>query len=320
MIDVHAHLFFDDLLGRAGACGPTVTSRPGGHELVTGSHRWAMGASSSLETSPQRRLDELALAGIDRQVLSLSPLWFFHHSPADIAVDFIRRANDLMADFCEADRTRLFGLAALPVQDVGAAIAELERSTAERGLAGAYIGTDARQGLDDPDLDDLYAACVELNVTLVLHSTVAGVDGPPGDQRLERWLGQVTIGYPIEETLAVQAVLLGGVLTRHPGLDILLPHGGGAFPFLHGRLRSWVEASPAAPVSVTEFDEAVGRLWFDTHVHSHDSLTLLRAVVEPDRLVFGSNFGGWDSGPINEVAEMSESLNKNDTRLFRLDD
>ena len=319
MIDVHAHVIFDGLLGGAGELGPRIEATPAGNELVTGSYRWPLGERTSGEVPAADRVEALDRAGIDVQVLSLSPLWFFHHISPSLAVPFTTKANDLTAAYCAKAPDRLLGVAALPAQDVPAAVRELSRSVRELGLVGAYMGTDARERLDDPDLDPLYAACVELDVPLVLHSTILGIDGPSGDPRLERWLGQVTIGYPYEETLAVQALVFGGVLDRHPDLDILLPHGGGALPFLHGRLRSFA-ATANSPISVEQFDATVARLWFDSHVHSDSALDLLRRVASPERIVFGSNFSGWDEGSVDEVASFTEEAIDSATRLFRLDE
>jgi aminocarboxymuconate-semialdehyde decarboxylase len=319
MIDLHSHLFFDELLGQAGAAGPRIEACAGGHELVTGAYRWPLKDPGILVTTPTARLEALDAAKIDQQVLSLSPLWFFHNSPVEIAAPFLRQANELLAGFCSADPNRLLGMAALPAQDTGAAVAELEYAVRELGLVGAYFGSDARTGLDDPELDELYAACAELDVPLFVHSTVSGTDGPVRDPRLVRWLGQVTLGYPFEETIAAQSLVLGGVLTRHRSLDVLLPHGGGTFPMLHGRVRAWVESSPAAPVDLDEFDASVARLWFDTHVHSHHSLALLRKIASADRLVFGSNFGGWDTGHVEEVVDLQAQLTDNAARLLRRD-
>ncbi len=157
----------------------------------------------------------------------------------------------------------------------------------------------------------------ELDVPLFVHSVVAGVDGPPGDARLRRWLRDVTLGYPFEETVAVSTLVLGGVLDRHPHLDICLSHGGGAMPFLLGRIRDWV-ATGAAPVDVEQFDRDYARLWFDTHLHSTRSAALLAEVANPDRLVFGTNFGGWDSAGTHEVDRLPIDLSGNARRLLRL--
>jgi aminocarboxymuconate-semialdehyde decarboxylase len=318
MIDVHAHLLFDDLLGQAGTLGPRLErDRDGNATLVTGGYRFGIGPARTLDRDPAQRLAALDAAGIDLQVVSGSPMWFFAHLDTALAVPFARRYNDLLAGWVAHAPRRLKALAVLPVPDVAAAVAELERAVVELGFLGACIGTDARGDLDDAALDELYAACERLDVPLFVHAAVPGLVGPSGDPRLRRWLRDITVGYPFEETVAITSLLLGRVLQRHPRLDVCVTHGGGAMPFLLGRVRAWV-ATPASPIPVDEYDRNYARLWFDTHVHSAWSLRLLGETANPDHLVFGSNFGGWDSADAHEVPDVPVDLTANARRLLRL--
>lgn len=318
LIDVHAHLLFDELLGQAGHVGPHLEHDASGNAtLVTGGYSFGIGKAPTTNRDAAQRLDALDAAGIAVQVVSGSPLWYFPHLDADVVRPFARRYNDLMAGWTQKAPDRLKALAVLPVQDVPAAVAELERAVGELGFLGACIGTDARPELDAPELDELYSACEELDVPLFFHSVVAGVDGPPGDPRLRRWLRDVTLGYPFEETIAVTSLVLGGVLDRHPRLDICLSHGGGAMPFLLGRVRDWV-ATGTTSIDVETFDRDYARLWFDTHLHSTRSAQLLTQVANSDRLVFGTNFGGWDSASAHDAADLPVDLSANSRRLLRL--
>lgn len=316
LIDVHAHLLFDELLGLAGRAGPRLEhDATGVATLVTGNYRFAIGRTTSVNRDPEQRINELDAAGIDVQVVSGSPLWYFPHLDVAVTQPFAVTYNDLLARWCQAEPRRLKALAMLPVQDIAAAVSELRRAVMELGFVGASIGTDARTDLDNPELDPLYSACEDLDVPLFIHSTVAGLDGPPGDLRLRRWLRDVTLGYPFEETIAVTSLVLGGVLERHPQLDICLSHGGGAMPFLLGRVRAWV-ATGAAPLDVEAFDRSYARLWFDTHVHSEQSTGLLTDVADPNHLVFGTNMGGWDSAGGHDDVPPDHALNAR--RLLRL--
>ena len=68
------------------------------------------------------------------------------------------------------------------------------------------------------------------------------------------------------------------------------------------------------------FDALLGRLWFDVHVHDEGSLQLLADVMGTDHLVFGTNFGGWDSAAGHPIAGgMAPTLDANARRLLRLD-
>ena len=42
-------------------------------------------------------------------------------------------------------------------------------------------------------------------------------------------------------------------------------------------------------------------------------------VLGTDRLVYGTNFGGWDRGTGPDVADLAPILNANAARLLRLD-
>jgi aminocarboxymuconate-semialdehyde decarboxylase len=64
------------------------------------------------------------------------------------------------------------------------------------------------------------------------------------------------------------------------------------------------------------FEALLHRLWFDIHVHDDDSVALLKRKVNPDRLVFGTNFAGWDQQPGN-IREQAAPYASNARRLLR---
>ena len=179
IIDVHAHVVFDALLGKAGRYGPEV----GRDEHDTPYFRvgdYAMKPLSydgTVFTDLSLRLRELDRLQIDLQVLSPNPLTFLHGIEAPIAADFCRQHNTLMAAVVAEAPDRLVGLAALPMQDVPAACDALEHAVGELGLKGAMIGTDFRQGFSCRSLDPLYQKFVDLDVPLFVHaSSTNGVD------------------------------------------------------------------------------------------------------------------------------------------------
>ena len=45
------------------------------------------------------------------------------------------------------------------------------------------------------------------------------------------------VGNPFETTIAAAEMTMAGVLERHPGLRVILAHGGGPPSALQGRLR-----------------------------------------------------------------------------------
>ena len=320
VIDVHAHVVFEALNDTAGNYGPQAgvdqTGAPffriGGYTMKPISYQ------GTVFTDLDIRMSQLDRLGIDIQVLSPNPLTFFHGIEPAIAVDFCQRHNHLMARTVAEIPDRLIGLAALPMQDIAAACDELERAVGTLGLKGAMIGTDIPQGFACHSLDDIYQKLTELNVPLFVHaSSTDGVSGLK-DDRLSLHNLSLSLGYAQEETLAVAQLLLGGVLDRHPTLDVCVSHGGGTAAFLAEKIDQLAQVDPTASEGVKQngFGHELQKLWFDTHVKGEVAATALRHYAHADKLVLGTNLGGFDT-PEALTAD-AERLSLNARRLLRL--
>jgi aminocarboxymuconate-semialdehyde decarboxylase len=256
--------------------------------------------------------------GIELQILSPNPLTYFHHIEADVAVNFCRWHNDALAEVVAGHPGRFRGFAQLPMQDVGAATAELRRAVDDLGLVGAYVGTDFGTTLDDERLDELWGMAVELDVPVFVHPAPSGIDGPARDPRIRRFDLDLSLGFLYEETLAIACLVYGGTLERHPALDVCVSHGGGAAAFMLGRLQHQGRSRPWARAAPVDFAAGLRRLWFDNHVHDTAALALLEQQVGRERLVVGTNLAGWD-GPTepHEIAYVP-AYDDNARRLLRL--
>ncbi len=323
VIDVHAHVVLRETMGSAGAHGPELGTGPDGTPRFRVADYVLDGVR--YEGSPfmdvDLRLARMDAAGIDVQLLSPNPLTYFHHVEAAAALAFCRINNDGVAAIRRAHPDRLGGFAALPMQDIGAAREELARGVEELGLAGGYIGTDTGRPLHDPEMDVFYEACVALDVPLFLHPAPAGIDGPPGDPNLRHFDLDVVIGFAAQEAIATASLIYGGVLDRHPSLDICISHGGGSTAFLVGRMAQAARRRPWAPEYLRAegaFEERLRRFWFDTHLNAPCSLGLLKTLVDEDHLVYGTNFVGWDAPDAAGGALPDAKLADNARRLLRV--
>lgn len=321
MIDVHAHTVLEGALGCAGAYGPELGIGPegrprfrvGGYVLDGVDYRGTAFMDADVRLALNDRL------GIDLQVLSPNPLTYFHHIEADVAAGFARWHNDALAAVVAGHPDRFRGFAQLPMQDVDASVAELRRAVGDLGLLGAYVGTDFGIDLDDERLDPLWATAVELDVPIFVHPAPAGIDGPLRDPRIRRFDLDLSLGFLYEETLAAACLIYGGVLDRHPDLDVCLSHGGGACAFMLGRLQHQGRSRPWSRAAPVDFAAGLRRLWFDNHVHDDESLGLLTARVGRDRLVVGTNLAGWDAPTEPGQIPFHPDYDANARRLLRLD-
>jgi len=320
-IDVHAHAVFEETLGAAGSHGPELSVAPDGRPLfrVGGYTLHGVRYRGSAFMDVDLRIAGMARAGIDFQVLSPNPLTYFHFIAAPAAIDFCRRHNDVLAALVARHPSQLAGLAALPMQSPAAAADELTRAVEELGLWGGYTGTEFGIRLDAPQLDTFYKRVVALDVPLFLHPAPAGIDGPSAFPPTDRFDLDLLVGFAAQETIAAGTLILGGVLDRHPDLDICISHGGGTIAFLAGRFSQAAHKRPWSKGALREpgaFEARLQRLWFDNHVHDARSLELLERVVGRERLVLGTNFAGWDQPSDGEALAAPAWLADNARRLF----
>ncbi|MGI9577503.1 MAG: amidohydrolase family protein [Microthrixaceae bacterium] len=325
MIDLHAHVVLEGVLGRAGAHGPELTDDPqcptfrvGGYTLEGVRYRNSAFMDVSL------RLEQMEALGIDWQLLSPNPLTYLHHVEVPVAAEFARWHNDEMAALVAQHPERLGGAAQLPMQDPAAAASELRRAVQELGLLAAYIGTDIGHEevltLDDHRMDEFWATAGELGVPVFLHPAPPGIDAPLGDPRLRRFDADLWLAFAFEETLALATLVFGGVLDRHGSLDVCLSHGGGALVALIGKLRAlagrpWV---PEELRSVGAIEERLRRLHYDAHVSDRGVRSALEGIVGVDRLVGGTNFAGWDQPAELPEQALCEQMDANARGLLRL--
>ena len=318
-IDVHAHAVLEQTMGTAGGYGPELGHeaaprfRVGDYELHGVRYR------GSPFMDPELRISAMDAAGIDYQVLSPNPLTYFHFIEPELARKFCRIHNDSLASIVAKHPTRLGACAAVPMQDIGFAIEEMQRTVTELGMFGAYIGTDFGTPLNDTSLDPFFEAVCRLDVPLFIHPAPAGIDGPAGDANLRQFDLDIIVGFAAQETISVCTLIYGGVLTKHPTLDICMSHGGGATGYLFGRMAMAARKRPWASEELRKdgaFETLLHRLWFDIHVHDDASVDLLTSKVNTGKLVFGSNFAGWDQH-VGNVRSLAERYTDNAKRLLR---
>jgi aminocarboxymuconate-semialdehyde decarboxylase len=100
------------------------------------------------------------------------------------------------------------------------------------------------------------------------------------------------LGNPYDTAIAVCKLIFGGVLDRHPKLDVSLPHGGGALPILIGRVDQGYRVRPEikkmnVPRPPSEY---LRRFTYDTVVHSKPVMEFIVKEVGADRIMIGSDF------------------------------
>jgi aminocarboxymuconate-semialdehyde decarboxylase len=130
---------------------------------------------------------------------------------------------------------------------------------------------------------------------------------PPGVAEMAMTEFQLTasIGFTFDTSLAVSRMIFDGFLDRYPQLKIIAGHGGGALPFLIGRLDQCFDHIPACRVKISERPSLYARrIWADSVVFTGDALAMAVRVFGSDRVLYGSDYPHTIGDPIGCLARV----------------
>jgi uncharacterized protein len=279
---------------------------------------------------PQARLADMDVEGIDVAVLFGTYIGLTLPNLADpgLAVAVARAYNDWLAEFCAAAPDRLKAVALAPLQDVPAAIAELERA-AKLGHVTAMLPTNLHgKNLDHPDFYPFYDAAQRLGVPLSVHAGVGhnGVPGHYGTQnagteRFDRFFFTHLVAFPFEQMIATACIVCGGVLDRFPSLRIgFFEAGVGWLPYWLQRMDEHYERlSPQVPLLTRPPSEHVrGERFFVSCDADEEMLPDVVARVGEDRILYASDYAHWDSNFPNSVRYIADNAALSDTAKAKI--
>ena len=231
------------------------------------------------------RLEAMDAQGVHVHALSLSQPMVYWAGRA-LGERLAATYNEELAAAHAHAPGRLVGLAALPMHEPDLAVREVDRAAQLPGIRGFYIATRVNeQELSDPAFFAVFERIEALGLPVFLHPVFV-----IGHERLEKYYLTNLLGNPFESAIAAAHLIFGGVLDRFPKLDIVLPHAGGAFPWLVGRLNRGWEKRPELKHIRQPPLQYLRRFYYDTVGYSNDVLDYLVRVVGADRVLMGSDY------------------------------
>lgn len=321
-VDCQSHVFpaaYAELLLRNSTHVRTVR-QDGGYLVAYGTHQQFHLRLDPYD--PARKLRDMDAAGIDVSLLSVNIPGPELLAP-ELGVQGARLCNDYLAELAARHPDRFAGLATLPLQDMGAAMAEYDRAIHGLGLRGIFLFSHvAGRPLDAPEFAPLYAAAARDRVPLVLHPTVPTWAGCIADYAMIPMLGLM-----VDTSIAMLRLILSGTLERHPDLLLVHPHCGGVLPYLMGRVEEQTEVKGRGREHIRRPPgEYYREVYLDLVSPSALAMEFAYRSSRPDRLLFGSDHP-WVSIPailehfhrlaIPE-ADRALILGGNACRLFRI--
>jgi aminocarboxymuconate-semialdehyde decarboxylase len=308
IIDTHAHFTPQTML----AALQNKTGRFPNVELLHQDDSYQLvfaGLSPTRPLSPKLRETEQRLAWMDEQRIDRQIVggWldsFGYELPGEEGEAWSRFLNEFQMRGTDS-LDRLIPLASVPLQSGKRAARVLEEAL-NAGFKGAMIGTQPRGNagnLDDPDLDAFWEAADGLGATIYLHPMFGC-----GDPRLLDYEMINAVGRGTDTTTAVARLLFAGHFLKYPNMNFILSHGGGAIPYMLGRLARNFEIHPgkyADPVAGFQ------KLYFDSVLFAPNALNYLCSCCGPDRIMLGSDYpfpiGDGEPLQVVEAADLDEA-------------
>jgi aminocarboxymuconate-semialdehyde decarboxylase len=287
--DVHAHVIVPEITREAGGdpWRPRVFRDDAGAQVVELGEKQIRAAIAEF-VDIDGILAAQNEAGVNRVLLCpWVPLLYYDADP-DEGLERARIQNNALARLVDGHPERVAALGALPLQDPELAAEEL-RALMERGpLRGVEVAASVRGAfLGDDRFEPFWDAAEATGALVFIHPTTRGFDSP-AFQDYYLWN---TVANPLETATTAAHMVVAGVMERHPGLRVLLAHGGGALPAVRGRMRHAHGFQPQARARLRESpDDSIRRFYFDSLTHDDALLRGLIEYVGPERVLLGSDY------------------------------
>jgi predicted TIM-barrel fold metal-dependent hydrolase len=162
------------------------------------------------------------------------------HSP-----EFARVANDAMAAIRDRwpDKFPAF-VAALPMNNVAAALAEMDRAIDALGARGVQLGTNVNgRALDDPEFLPVFERVTKHHdLPIWMHPVRPAAFSDYGAEAKSRFEIFQVLGWPYETSVAMSRIVFSGLYDKLPEMRIITHHCGGMLPYFAGRAETmWAQ-------------------------------------------------------------------------------
>jgi len=283
----------------------------------------AQGGTNPLNFDLDKRRKWMDEHGVQMHVLSLSGGMPWQWAPPDVAASLAQIVNDAAIEAHTAFPDRFMGAVEMPIRDPQLSMKELNRVAGKPGMRAVHLpnSIEGKDYLFEPAYEPLLARCEELGYPLLFHPLDGEVNyysrARLGDEQSVKANLVNTLGFPFDHATTAAKFITSGTLDRHPKLEVVLPHAGGVFPYIAGRMdHGFAEQGdfklphPFAPY--------IRRFHYDTLAYYPETLRFLINKVGSDRVVIGTdNYAIMDVEYPNALVEQLKLPAADHDRILR---
>jgi predicted TIM-barrel fold metal-dependent hydrolase len=231
-IDVHAHWAPEGYLKAKADLGRPDNQSPVNYDM-------------------DRRVKWMDEHGVQTQVLTLGGFMPWQWVTPEQGARIARICNDAAVQAHTAFPQRFLAGIEVPAGDAAGSLTELNRMAGKPGMVAVHLPNSlaGREYLFEPAFAPVLARCEQLGLPLLIHP----LDGEPnwydGHRLADEYSGidpaeppslfpglTNSIGETFEQATTMSKLIVSGTLDKYPNLQIVIAHGGGAFPYIAGRV------------------------------------------------------------------------------------
>jgi aminocarboxymuconate-semialdehyde decarboxylase len=324
-IDVHTHMLTNEwvaMLEQHGGPRYTLKTVAGGLRAIH------LDGAPFMTPVPnmfdwEARIANMDKSRVDIAITSLSCPNVYWGGP-EVSLKAARVMNDDMARAQKTWPERIRWFASLPWQHEALALQELQRCCDNGAVGVMVLANISGQHLTDPQFINIWKEIDKRSLPVLVHPSA-----PPGSRELGMHEFQLTapIGFTFDTSLAIARCIFDGFFDRFPRLKMIASHGGGALPYLVGRLDICWDNIPAARAKTAEPPRNyLRRIYVDSVVFRQDVLEMCVSVCGTDNVLYGSDYPhtiGDMAGCLSRVDALSDGVREkvrglNAQRIFKL--
>jgi predicted TIM-barrel fold metal-dependent hydrolase len=252
-------------------------------------------------------------------------IWAIDSMSPPLAGAFTRAYNHWLRDYCSYDPQVLRGVGAIDPHTPAEMVSQLQQ-IAEFGWKAVYLRPNPIKGrlLSDPVYEPFWTECERLGIAIGLHEASHSRLPSAGAERFNTTFALQSCSHPMEQMMALLALIEGGVLERHPNLRVgFLESGCGWLPYWLWRLDReyhdlrW-EIGERVKMKPSDYFR---RQCFISLEPDERYLAEIINYIGSDNLIFGSDFPHPDhrSSIVADAVALEERLTKKIVRQILWD-
>ncbi len=244
-------------------------------------------------------------------------LWAIDSMAPQVAGAFTRAYNTwLFEEFCSYDPEQLKGVGAANLHQPEKMVSDLHQIVKYDGKA-VFLRPNPVKGrlLSDPVYEPFWTECEALGIAVGIHEGTHSQLPTVGAERFNSRFALHACSHPMEQMMALLALIEGGVLERHPKLKVgFLEAGCGWLPYwlwrldeeyenLHWEVKDHVKIKPS---------DYFRRQCFISIEPSEPYLAEMITHIGIDNLIFGSDYPHMDHQPdaIEKLLKLGPQLSQ----------